>query len=141
MLFWATLMFLLHRLDSPLLDVDFYGRRSLALIFLVVGMAVAIAGGFAFRRARTTINPRHPEKASRLVTGGVYSFTRNPMYLGMAFSLLAWGIYLGSLLPLLFVPLFLVYLTRFQIVPEEQVLLQRFGGTFHTYRRKVRRWL
>lgn len=73
-------MFLLHRLDSPLLD--FYGRRTLALAFLLVGLGVAVAGALAFRRARTTVDPRRPAKASRLVTGSVYRFTRNPMYLG-----------------------------------------------------------
>lgn len=59
----------------------------------------------------------------------------------MALILLAWGIYLSSLLPLLFMPLYLIYLTRFQILPEEQALWRRFGGTFQAYRRKVRRWL
>lgn len=141
MLSWAVLMVLLHWLDSPLLDFDFYGRRTFALWFLLVGVAFAVAGVMAFCQARTTIDPRRAAKATRLVTGGVYRITRNPMYLGMAFTLLAWGVYLGSLLPLLFMPLFLVYLTRFQIIPEEQALLRRFGGTFHAYRRKVRRWL
>jgi protein-S-isoprenylcysteine O-methyltransferase Ste14 len=106
-----------------------------------MGVAVAFAGIFVFRLVHTTINPHRPAKASRLVTGSVYRFTRNPRYLGMPFAPLAWSSYLGSLLPLLFMPLFLIYLTRFQIVPEEQVLLWRFGRTFHTYRRKVRCWL
>ena len=138
---WALLMLFLHWLDSPLLDFNFYDRRTLALSFLFMGVAVAVAGLYQFQRAQTTVDPRRSAKASRLVTGGVYRSTRNPMYLGMAFTLLAWGFYLGSLLPLLFMPLFLIYLTKFQIIPEEQVLLRRFGGSFHTYRRTVRRWL
>ena len=88
MLFWAALMFLLHQLDSPLLDFDFYGRRTLALGFLHAGVSIAVAGVLAFRQARTTINLRRPAKASRLVTGGVYRFTRNPMYLDMSSALL-----------------------------------------------------
>jgi protein-S-isoprenylcysteine O-methyltransferase Ste14 len=76
-----------------------------------------------------------------LVSTGVYSFTRNPMYLGMALVLLAWAAYLSSAWSLLGPLLFALYITRFQIVPEERVLDRLFGTSFAAYKKCVRRWL
>jgi protein-S-isoprenylcysteine O-methyltransferase Ste14 len=117
------------------------GRVLLASLAALAGIAVAIAGIVEFRRARTTVNPMQPEKASSLVDGGIYRVTRNPMYLGMALVLLGWAIWLGSLVALLVLPLFTAYLTRFQIIPEERALAATFGDAFAAYRQRVRRWL
>lgn len=75
------------------------------------------------------------------MVGGVYRATRNPMYVGLALLLLAWTVYLGAPLALLGVAAFVAYITRFQIVPEERVLAQKFGPEFGAYRSRVRRWL
>ena len=95
----------------------------------------------SFRRARTTVNPLKPETSAALVSTGVYSFTRNPMYLGMALALFAWAVYLSSVWSLLGPVLFALYITRFQIVPEERVLDGLFGASFAAYKKRVRRWL
>lgn len=105
------------------------------------GVAVALAGVLQFLRARTTVNPLQPSAASALVIRGVYKWTRNPMYLGMALVLLGWAIYLSSLAALAVLPLFVAYLNRFQIGPEERALETRFGADFARYRDAVRRWL
>jgi protein-S-isoprenylcysteine O-methyltransferase Ste14 len=98
-------------------------------------------GGIAFRRARTTTNPLKPEAASSLVIAGVYRYTRNPMYVGVACVLVGWAVYRGSL-PAFVVPvLFVLFITRFQIIPEERVLSAKFGPKFAEYQAKVRRWL
>ena len=115
-------------------------RVALAGILAAVGIAFDLSGLIAFRRARTTVNPLRPERASALVTGGIYRVTRNPMYVGMAFLLTAWAVYLSALWPFLGPALFVVYITRFQIKPEEQVLRERFSE-YHTYASQVRRWL
>lgn len=117
------------------------GQRWLAGVLFGVGLAVAASGIYAFRRARTTVSPTQPGRAARLVTGGVYRVTRNPMYLGMALLLVAWAVLLGSLPSLLLVPFFVLYLNRFQIAPEERVLLQKFGRAYREYQKRVRRWL
>ena len=78
---------------------------------------------------------------TQLVTSGVYRYTRNPMYLGMACLLLAWAVYLQNPLALLGVPLFMAYITQFQIKPEERMLVKLFGDAFIRYRQQVRRWL
>lgn len=76
-------------------------RTSLALVVLLAGLALCLAGVLSFRRARTTVNPLKPETASALVSSGVYRYTRNPMYLGFATVLIAWSILLAWLPALL----------------------------------------
>jgi len=112
-----------------------------ALTLAAIGAAFDVAGMLSFRRARTTINPLRPDTASALVTAGVYRVTRNPMYVGMLFLLLAWAAYLSSAWALVGPVVFLAYITRFQIVPEERVLSGLFGGAYADYRTRVRRWL
>ena len=112
-----------------------------ALALAAVGGALALAGVAAFRRARTTVNPMAPERARALVTGGVYRFTRNPMYLGMLWVLAGWAVWLGNAAAWLGLPLSMALLTGLQIAPEERVLRARFGAEFERYAARVRRWL
>ncbi|MEM6937918.1 MAG: isoprenylcysteine carboxylmethyltransferase family protein, partial [Pseudomonadota bacterium] len=108
----------------------------ITLSLLLDGWAI-----LAFRRARTTVNPLAPEKASAIVQAGPYRVTRNPMYLGMAIILLACVIGFGQPLNLVLLGLFIAYLTAFQIKPEERALEARFGDEYRRYRARVRRWL
>lgn len=106
-----------------------------------IGLSLDAIALVHFLRSRTTINPLKPESASALVTGGIYRFTRNPMYLGLATLLLAWAIYLGNLAALAGLPLFILYMNRFQIASEERALEARFGAEYIAYRARVRRWV
>jgi protein-S-isoprenylcysteine O-methyltransferase Ste14 len=126
---------------SPVLQLPGLARLSLATALVVTGAAIAIGGVMSFRRAKTTVNPLKPEASAALVSTGVYSFTRNPMYLGMAMVLLAWSVYLSSPASLAGPILFASYITRFQILPEERVLERLFGTPFAEYKKRVRRWL
>ena len=137
---FAVLMGLLAR-GLPGLDPGLGTRLLLALPLVMVGLLFVLAGGLAFRRAKTTDNPLKPASASALVTSGIYQYTRNPMYVGFALWLLAWGLYLASPLVLLGVLGFVLYMNRFQIYPEERALGQLFGADFAAYRQRVRRWL
>jgi len=116
-------------------------RVSVAIAIALAGIGIAISGALSFRRARTTVNPLKPETTSSLVTDGVYRFTRNPMYVGVAAVLLAWAVFLSSPLALLGPLVFILYIGRFQIVPEERVLSAMFGAAYSAYRAKVRRWI
>ena len=122
------------RLDIP-------AERIVALAVALPGIVICAAGLLHFRRVRTTVNPMAPSTASALVTGGVYRFSRNPMYLGFALMLVAWGIFLENPPALAIVAAFVAYMTRFQIVPEERALADRFGAGFAAYAREVRRWI
>lgn len=108
---------------------------------VVVGISFCVSGVISFRRARTTVNPLQPHKASALVTSGVYQVSRNPMYVGFAFLLLGWALALGEPLAFLGVPAFVLFITRFQILPEERALTTLFGAEFEHYCTTVRRWL
>ena len=116
-------------------------RKVVAVVFALIGMGFDAMGLLAFFRAKTTINPLRPGRASALVARGVYRVTRNPMYVGLALVLFGWALLLGGgglwLGPVLFV----AFITRFQIVPEERVMTEKFGEEYAAYCRQVRRWL
>lgn len=127
------------QLPSP--DTAPMGDGRIAAAIAVLGVAIAVSGVIAFRRARTTTNPVHPGKASSLVRSGVYRITRNPMYLGVTIVLTGWAFGLGSAMTMIGPMLFVAYVTVFQIAPEERVLLGIFGDDYREYTRRVRRWI
>ncbi len=110
-------------------------------IAALLGVIFGILGVIAFRQAKTTADPFKPETASTLVKSGIYRVSRNPMYLGLALLLLAWAIYLGSVWSLLGIVVFVHYMNRFQIIPEEEAMEKLFGQEYRVYKAKVRRWL
>jgi protein-S-isoprenylcysteine O-methyltransferase Ste14 len=136
----GLLMWLASSVAQPI-EVPFALRLGIALVLLAVGQSISISGMVAFRRAKTTMNPIKASAASSLVSSGVYRFTRNPMYLGLLITLLAWAVFLSNPLALLFLPLYVLYINRYQIGPEERVLASLFGAEYAAYKKKVRRWL
>jgi protein-S-isoprenylcysteine O-methyltransferase Ste14 len=111
------------------------------LVLIGLGAALAVAAVVQFVRAGTTIEPLDPGKTTRLVVSGVYSFTRNPMYLAMLLAVLGIALMTRNPLALIGVVLFPAYITRLQILPEERALRAIFGEPFDSYCRKVRRWV
>jgi len=63
------------------------------------------------------------------------------MYLGIAAALVGWAAYLSAAWPLLGPVLFVLYIDRFQIQPEERALTELFGTEYADYSRRVRRWI
>lgn len=135
----ASAMWGIARVLPALLAVQDPGFA--AAVVALIGVSFDIAGIISFIRAKTTINPLRPHKATSLVSTGVYRVTRNPMYVGMLFLLIAWAIYLSSAWALLGPLAFVLYMNRFQIGPEEKALEALFGDEFIDYKKKVRRWL
>ena len=123
------------------LDFVLPHRNPIVLAAVGAGVCVAILGVASFWRAKTTLNPLKPEKSSALVKSGIYRYTRNPMYLGLLLVLVGWATFLTNPLAFVFLPVFVLYMNRFQIVPEERVLAAMFGQEFMAYVSKVRRWL
>ena len=116
-------------------------RLGVALALLVIGQGISIPGIVAFRRAKTTVNPLKPGNSTALVTGGIYRFTRNPMYLGLLLTLMGWAAFLASPPALVFLFLYVVYINRFQIEPEERTLSSLCGADYAAYKTRVRRWV
>ena len=116
-------------------------RVLCALVLAGVGQSIGIAGLVAFRRANTTVDPVKANRASSLVVRGVFRYTRNPMYLGFLLTLLAWAVFLANPLTALWVVVYVLYITRFQIIPEERVLASLFGAEYEAYKGRVRRWV
>ena len=134
----ALMAALVSAFPGPAIELPL--RRVLALVLAVLGMACVAAGISQFRRHQTTLAPRKPQRASSVVDPGIYRFTRNPMYLGFLVVLAGWAVFLGHLLPFIVLPLYMLYLGKFQIDPEEHFLAAKFGDRYETYRRRVRRW-
>jgi len=110
-------------------------------LLAVLGAASTIAGMASFRRLGTTVNPLQPAKATVLATGGVYRLTRNPMYLGLLLVLTGWALALGSVLAWAGPVVFVAWITRLQVLPEERALTTLFGAEYAAYCGRVRRWL
>ncbi len=127
--------------NFPLIDIPKFFRELAAIAVALLGGGISLAGTIAFRRAKTTVNPMRPENASSLVCSGIYKITRNPMYVGLLFVLVAWGIFLSSVWAVIGPLCFLLYINRFQIEPEERVLSNMFGESYINYKSRVRRWL
>lgn len=125
----------------PVFTYDLPFRAFAAGTLAFVGLALNVVPKLAFREAGTTANPLQPASTTRLVTSGLYRYTRNPMYLGHSIVLLAWALYLHNLLVFLSVPMFMLYVTWFQIRPEERLLSERFPDAYAAYRTQVPRWL
>lgn len=123
------------------LHLSFPGYYFLSALLVVLGGVVGILGITSFQRAKTTLNPMNPSASSSLVTTGIYSLTRNPMYVGLLFVLLGWAVFLAAPFSLIFVLGFMLYLTRYQIIPEERTMKQLFERDYDDYQHKVRRWL
>lgn len=112
-----------------------------AFVLAAAGAGVALAGVLAFRRHKTTVNPFTPGDTARIVDTDIYRFSRNPMYLGFLLMLAGWAVYLASIAAALLLPLFIAYMNRFQIIPEERALTNKFGAAYEAYMRRTGRWL
>ena len=127
--------------NMPSVQFSLSGSTVLAVGLGVIGMSLGVMGVTQFRKAQTTPNPQALEKVSSLVTSGIYRYSRNPMYLGLVLILLGWAFYLSHFLAFVLLPVFIFYMTRFQIQPEEQMMARKFGKTYQAYLNKVRRWI
>jgi protein-S-isoprenylcysteine O-methyltransferase Ste14 len=107
----------------------------------LAGVLFLLPAVLSFIRHKTTVNPQSPDMATTLVTSGVFSITRNPMYVGMLIVLMAFVLWLGAVSTVLVVVAFFLMIDRVQIRGEEAALIQTFGNPFQDYAARVPRWL
>ena len=121
--------------------VSFDYQASMGIALIVLGVGIIAVSLRSFVAAGTTPNPTQPQKATELVTSGVYSLSRNPMYVGDTVMLVGIAVWIGSVHGLVPIAAFVWYIDRFQIVTEEKALAEIFGDRYAAYRKRVGRWL
>ena len=126
-----------NRLIEPF---SFEYQTPLGVMIIICGLSVLISAARVFKQLETTINPMQPSQASKLAIIGPFKYTRNPMYLGMSIMLIGFGLIFGAKLTVCFVAMFVLYITVFQIIPEERAMVEKFTD-WNDYCSKVRRWL
>jgi len=131
-------MVLLHFL-VPVYQLTAYPWSAIGLLPLITGAGLNLAADAALKKQGTTVKPY--ETPSALITTGVYSLSRNPMYLGMSLILIGVALLMGSLTPYTIVPGFIIIIDRAFIRPEEATLNRQFGEAWTAYVERVRRWL
>ena len=132
---------LLIYLSKPLFpELTFNYSNQLCLFFLISGSSIILISFQTFKKEKTTINPIKIEKASSLVTSGIFKYSRNPMYLGMVLILISIAIKFNFYGGILVIGIFVYFITIFQILPEEKAMQKLFGEDFIKYKIKTRRW-
>ena len=118
-----------------------YNNNTISLFLLILGFAVFTLAVKAFNRQKTTVNPLEPRQASSLVSSGIFKYSRNPMYLGMLIILLALSFKFNLVGGIVISLFFYLFITKFQILPEEEAMNELFGDEFTEYSNRTRRWI
>ena len=116
-------------------------NSSISILFFLIGIACFFFAIKLFKKHNTTISPLKPEKATSLIVSGIYMYSRNPMYLGMLFILISISIRFNIIGGIISISTFIIYISKFQIIPEEEQLKRIFGEKFLNYKKKTRMWL
>ena len=109
------------------------------ILFLVFAVSVMVTSIAKFIRSKNTIILIKP--ASSLQTTGIYSITRNPMYLGLVFLYLGLTFLIGNWWHIILLPVLIFIIQGYVIRKEEEYLKRAFGQEYLTYKSKVRRWI
>ena len=123
----------------PAIEIQY--SLYLGIFLLLSGFFILVSAVRLFRKDKTTVNPLSPEQATKLVTDGIFKYSRNPMYLGMAFILGSIAVFFNLLGGIILIALFCAYITKFQIIPEERAMRNLFSDDFEKYIKSTRRWI
>ncbi|MFB3894243.1 MAG: isoprenylcysteine carboxylmethyltransferase family protein [Phycisphaerae bacterium] len=110
-----------------------------AAIPAVLGIVIAYSAWRRMRREGTTVKCFN--EPARLVTSGVFRYTRNPIYVGYVLGLIGAWIAYGAVSAGLVVVVFVLVVDRFYIRWEEKTLARKFGQDYEAYRAQTRRWI
>lgn len=113
--------------------------RVVGWMLAIASLFFAIPGMQSFYAARTTIMPH--KAASSLVTRGIFTITRNPLYVSLLFLYAGVGVHFNLWWPIILIPFLIAVMDRLVIAREEAYLTRRFGDEYQNYRTRVRRWL
>ena len=136
-----TFGFLINYTKDIFPKIEISNEIIFGSFMIIIGLFIILSAIILFKKYKTTITPLNPSNATKLIVHGIYKFSRNPMYLGLLLVLSGIGIIQNPIGGLLFVPSFILYLNRFQIIPEESAMFDLFKDDFLKYKENVRRWI
>lgn len=116
-------------------------RQMISTLILIIGLIIIISPVANFIKSKTTVNPVKFENVNRLVTTGVYKYSRNPMYLGMIMIIISTTVYYLNFVSVFSPLIFYIWINKFQISREEIFLEDKFGDDYLKYKSKTRRWI
>jgi protein-S-isoprenylcysteine O-methyltransferase Ste14 len=122
-------------------EIEIQYSSFFGIFLLLLGFFILISAVKLFRNDKTTVNPLSPEQATKLVTNGIFKLSRNPMYLGMAVILASVAVLFNIIGGIISMALFCLYITKFQIIPEEKAMKELFAQDFEQYMQATRRWI
>ena len=119
--------------------VGFASFDILKIPFLVVGILLIIFGFYLDLSAKYKSKLFKHVEENKLITDGVYAYTRNPVYSG-GFLICVGAIFIANNLLLFIVPIICwIYMTIFLIKTEEVWLKDLYGQEYIEYCKKVNR--
>ena len=136
-----TFGFLINYTKNIFPKIEIKNEIIFGSFMIISGLIVILSAITLFKKYQTTITPLNPANATKLITDGIYKLSRNPMYLGLLLMLLGISIILNPIGGFFLIPLFILYLNLFQIIPEENAMVDLFKDEFLEYKKNVRRWI
>ena len=136
-----TFGFLINYTKNIFPKIEVKNEFIFGSFMIISGLIIILSAIILFKKYQTTITPLNPSKATKLITDGIYKFSRNPMYLGLLLVLLGISFIINIIGGFLLIPLFILYLNLFQILPEENAMVDLFKDEFLEYKKNVRRWI
>ena len=128
--------------SSKKIDLIHIPFQTLISIFILfVGILILLNPVLKFKKSKTTINPIKFKKVKKLVTSGIYKYSRNPMYLGLLMIVISSTIFYLNIYSILTPLFFYLWINRFQIKREEIFLTEKFGKEYLSYKNTTRRWI
>ncbi|MCD2424770.1 isoprenylcysteine carboxylmethyltransferase family protein [Niabella pedocola] len=112
--------------------------KYLGILMLITGFALSAGSALLFRKSGTHLRPG--ARATFIVVKGPFRYTRNPMYAGLLIMLMGTAILLGTVSPLLILPLFFIILHTQFVLKEEKWMEQWFGDAYLKYKNSTPRW-
>jgi protein-S-isoprenylcysteine O-methyltransferase Ste14 len=113
----------------------------ISITILLIGVLILTNPIFKFIKSKTTIDPIKFKKVNKLITSGIYKYSRNPMYLGLLMIVISTSIFYLNIFSITTPFLFYFWMNRFQIKSEEIFLTEKFGREYMSYKTKTRRWI
>ena len=116
-------------------------QLEISIFILSAGILIFVNPVLQFIKSKTTVNPIQFEEVNKLVTSGIFKYSRNPMYLGMLMIVLSTSLFYLNIYSILTPLLFILWINKFQIKREGEFLIEKFGDEYLSYKKKTRRWI